>query len=239
MHGRGIDLDDDHLTTLTSTHLGDTRAHEPTTEDPDAFDLVSVHHPQVTCTSKETKGWTSKFLVPGLRFGLVPARRPLRLDPIAEARRNWSDGGWPQAADGMALVTSVMRAHQILLARVDEALAPLGLTFSRYEVLMLLSFSRTGRLPLGKIGERLQVHAASVTNAIDRLEAEGLVRRLPHPTDGRTTLAAVTAKGRRLGQRATEVLNAEVFECSGLTEERIREVVGALADLRRNAGDFV
>lgn len=139
----------------------------------------------------------------------------------------------------MALVTSVMRAHQILLARVDEALAPLGLTFSRYEVLMLLSFSRTGRLPLGKIGERLQVHAASVTNAIDRLEVEGLVKRLPHPTDGRTTLAAVTSKGRRLGRRATEVLNTEVFECSGLTEERIRDVVSALADLRRHAGDFV
>jgi DNA-binding MarR family transcriptional regulator len=139
----------------------------------------------------------------------------------------------------MALVTSVMRAHQILLARVDEALAPLGLTFSRYEVLMLLSFSRTGRLPLGKIGERLQVHAASVTNAIDRLEGDGLVKRLPHPTDGRTTLASVTAKGRRLGRRATEVLNAEVFECSGLTEDRIRDVVAALADLRQSAGDFV
>ena len=169
----------------------------------------------------------------------VTARRPLRLDPIAEARRNWSEGGWSEAADGMALVTSVMRAHQILLARVDEALAPLGLTFSRYEVLMLLSFSRTGRLPLGKIGERLQVHAASVTNAIDRLEGDGLVKRLPHPTDGRTTLASVTAKGRRLGRRATEVLNAEVFECSGLTEDRIRDVVAALADLRQSAGDFV
>ena len=38
---------------------------------------------------------------------------------------------------------------------------------------MLLSFSTSGALPLSKIGERLQVHATSVTNVIDRLEAAG------------------------------------------------------------------
>lgn len=168
----------------------------------------------------------------------VAPRRPLRFDPVDEARRNWAEEGWPEAADGMALVTSIMRAHQILLARVDEALAPLGLTFARYEVLMLLSFSRTGKLPLGKIGERLQVHAASVTNAIDRLERDGLVQRVAHPTDGRTTLASVTTKGRKLGRKATEVLNEQVFLRSGLDADRLRDLIGVLADLRQAAGDF-
>jgi DNA-binding MarR family transcriptional regulator len=168
----------------------------------------------------------------------VAPRRPLRFDPIDEARRNWADGGWAEAADGMALVTSIMRAHQILLARVDDTLGPLGLTFARYEVLMLLSFSRTGKLPLGKIGERLQVHAASVTNAIDRLERDGLVRRVAHPTDGRTTLAAVTPEGRTLGQQATELLNQQVFLQSGLDDDRLRDLIKVLADLRQAAGDF-
>ena len=68
-----------------------------------------------------------------------------------------------------------------------------GLTFARYEVLMLLSFSRQGALPLGKIGERLQVNAASVTNAVDRLEADGLVTRRSNPDDGRGRLARLTA----------------------------------------------
>lgn len=138
----------------------------------------------------------------------------------------------------MALVTSIMRTHQILLARVDEALAPMSLTFARYEVLMLLSFSRTGKLPLGKIGERLQVHAASITNAIDRLERDGLVRREAHPTDGRTTLAAVSTKGRKLGRRATEVLNDTVFLKSGLDDDRLRDLITSLAGLRQAAGDF-
>ena len=95
---------------------------------------------------------------------------PLPFDPIAEAARNWADKGWDAEAQGMAFVTSVVRVHQILMARIDSSLEPFGLTFSRFEVLMLLLFTRKGQLPLGKIGGRLQVHAASVTNAIDRLE---------------------------------------------------------------------
>src|SRR5688500_7757911 len=107
----------------------------------------------------------------------------LSIDPIAEARSHWEARGWHDAAPAMAVVTSIMRVHQLLIARVDSALKPHGLTFARYEVLMLLSFSRRGALPLGKIGARLQVHPASVTNAIDRLEHQRLVCRRPHPTD--------------------------------------------------------
>src|SRR6202050_4947791 len=100
--------------------------------------------------------------------------RRLRFDPIAEAERQWGAHGWSDQASGMAVVTSIMRLQQIFLARADAVLRPLGLTFARYEVLMLLSFSQKGVLPLGKIGERLQVKAARVTNAVDRLEAGGL-----------------------------------------------------------------
>ena len=88
--------------------------------------------------------------------------------------------------------TSITRAHQILSGRIDAALAPVGLNFSRFEVLALLSFTKEGELPLGKVGDRLQVHPASVTNTVNRLEADGLVARKPHPTDRRTTLAVLT-----------------------------------------------
>ena len=56
----------------------------------------------------------------------------------------------------------------------------------------LLAFSRTGALPITKASDRLQVHVTSVTHAIRRLESDGLVERLPHPTDGRTTLVKIT-----------------------------------------------
>src|SRR5680860_1051428 len=118
----------------------------------------------------------------------VPPQQPLPYDPVAEARRQWAAHGWSQAAGGMAAVTSLMRAHQIVLARVEAVLRPLGVTFARYEVLMLLHFSRSHALPMTIIGARLQVHPTSVTNAVDRLERAGLVARRPHPSDGRTTL---------------------------------------------------
>ena len=100
---------------------------------------------------------------------------------------------WPDQPDdvytAMRAVTSIMRAQQILIAELDALLRPYGITFSRFEALVLLTFSQRGSLPLSKIGERLQVHATSVTNVIDRLEAAGLVRREPNPRDGRGTLA--------------------------------------------------
>jgi DNA-binding MarR family transcriptional regulator len=138
------------------------------------------------------------------------------VDPIEEARRQWVEHGWARAAPGMAAVTAIMHAQQVLLARIDERLAPFDLTFSRFELLRLLAFTRHGRLPLGKLGVRLQVHATSVTNAVDRLEAHGYVERRPHPSDRRMTLAVITARGRRVVERATTMLNDEVFSDLGL-----------------------
>ena len=168
----------------------------------------------------------------------VANHRALRFDPILEARRQWQAHGWAQAADGMAAVTSVFRAQQIYLARIDAVLRPLGLTFARYEVLMLLMFSRAGALPLSKVGARLQVHPTSVTNAVNRLADDGLISRLPHPTDGRTTLAKITPSGRRLAEQATEVLNAAVFRDPGLEPAAITDLVAVLQELRHRAGDF-
>jgi DNA-binding MarR family transcriptional regulator len=168
----------------------------------------------------------------------MAAGKPLAFDPIAEARRQWDAHGWADASAGMAMVTSIMRAQQVLIGRVDRALAGLNLTFARYEVLMLLLFSRTGALPLGKVGARLQVHPASVTNAVDRLEADDLVRRRPHPTDGRTTLAEITPAGRDLARKATAELNASVFGATGLTPRQLDQVVDLLRQLRIAEGDF-
>lgn len=164
--------------------------------------------------------------------------RPLRFDPILEARRQWEAHGWVDAAPGMAAVTSIVRAHQIYMARVEAVLRPFGLTFARYELLMVLLFSRRGSLPLSKIGSRLQVHPTSVTNAVDRLEGQGFIRRVAHPTDGRTTLAEITPAGRQVAQTATDEINGRVFCDPGLDRADVDAVVEVLARLRRGTGDF-
>ena len=163
----------------------------------------------------------------------------LRFDPVAEARRQWEERWGPEPAPSMAAVTSIMRAHQILLARLNEALAPWDLTFARYEALMLLSFSRSGALPLGKMGDRLQVHRASVTNVVDRLAAQGLVERVQHEQDRRAVLALITEDGRRVAREATERLNGELFGTRPLAPEACEELVALLEPLRAGAGDFV
>ncbi|GGI08068.1 MarR family winged helix-turn-helix transcriptional regulator [Egicoccus halophilus] len=163
---------------------------------------------------------------------------PLPFDPIAEAHRLWVEHGWDGAADGMAVVTSVVRSQQILLARIDEQLRDLELSLARYEVLMLLHFSRSGSLPLVVIGSRLQVHATSVTSAVQRLVKQGLVTRRRHPTDRRTTLAGLTDAGRERALEATRRLNATVFADPGLDPDQARTLVDVLRSMRRRAGDF-
>ena len=162
---------------------------------------------------------------------------PLPFDPIAEARRNWETHRWG-ATDQMVVATSITRGHQILLRRINTALHPFGLNFSRFEALALLHFSRHGSLPLGKIGDRLQVHPASVTNTIDRLEADGLVRRKPHPSDRRTTLAELTGRGRATVERAAEAMADIRFGLEGMGRNDLSAVTTALTGLRREAGDF-
>jgi DNA-binding MarR family transcriptional regulator len=159
-------------------------------------------------------------------------------DPIALARANWERAGWGDVADGMVAVTSVMRAHQILLARVEAALRPYDLSFSRYELLRLLAFSGSGALAITKASDRLQVHVTSVTHAIRRLEGDGLVERVPHPTDGRTTLVRITALGRSTVEDATVTLNTDVFADIGISDEASRTLSTAIGALRRHAGDF-
>ncbi|GAA4282805.1 MarR family transcriptional regulator [Brevibacterium daeguense] len=153
-------------------------------------------------------------------------------DPIDESRKQWLSRGWTEAADGMTLVTSIMRAHQLLLARVDRTLKPFGLTFSRYEVLALLSFTKRGALPMNKITKRLQVHATSTTNSVDRLEAASLAARRPHPADGRTTLVEITDEGRLLVAQATEALNTAVFEQPGVEHTTVERLLVDLSALR-------
>ena len=165
--------------------------------------------------------------------------KPLELpfDPIARAAQTWEERFGP--SDAMAAVTSIMRAQQILLGGLDAALRPHGLTFARYEALVLLTFSRSGALPLRVIGQRLMVHPTSVTNTIDRLEKQGLVARRPNPRDGRGTLAEITQPGRDVVKLATADLMAARFGMGGYGQAELDELFRLLRGLRLAAGDFL
>jgi DNA-binding MarR family transcriptional regulator len=163
--------------------------------------------------------------------------RPLGLpfDPIERAAQTWEERFGPAAS--MRAATSVFRVQQILLARFDEALKPHRLTFARYEVLVLLTFSRTGQLPLKVIGSRLMVHPTSVTNAIERLVGAGYVERRPNPADGRGVLAAITDQGRQVVEVATEALTSQDFGLADLPDAELDTLFALLKKVRLGAGD--
>jgi DNA-binding MarR family transcriptional regulator len=161
----------------------------------------------------------------------------LPFDPIAEAHRQWRER-WPDQAEHMAAVTSIMRVQQMLIAEIERVLRPYQLTFASYEALRLLAFTRRGELPMGKIGERLMVHPASVTNTIDRLEQRGLVRRRPAAEDRRRILAEITPAGHALAAKATEALNDARFGLDMLDRDAAVDVSRLLRRIRTAGGDF-
>jgi len=161
---------------------------------------------------------------------------PLPFDPIARAAELWDDR--VGSSTSMAAVTSVMRVQQIIQSAVDAALKPHGLTFARFEALVLLYFSRKGALPMRVMGERLQLHPTSVTNIVDRLETDGLVRRTPHPTDRRTTLVEITDAGLQRRESATAAVVEVNLGLKGLTDRQTEQLTDLLTKVRRAAGDF-
>jgi DNA-binding MarR family transcriptional regulator len=138
----------------------------------------------------------------------------------------------------MVAVTSIMRAEQILIARLNTLLKPWDLTFPRYEALMLLYYSRNGALPLGKMGARLQVHPTSVTNTIDGLQKLGYAERYRHQADRRMWLAAITDRGREVAGNSTQAINDARFETTPLTREQLQDLFEIIRDLRGDEDDF-
>jgi DNA-binding MarR family transcriptional regulator len=155
-------------------------------------------------------------------------------DPIVEARRQWEAHDLPEPA-AMTGAISIIRAQQLVLASVERALRPLGLTFARYEVLMLLRFSRRGALPITKMGDRLMVHPTGITKLIDKLEEHKLVIRKPNPADRRGTLAHITPAGRRLAVRATKAVGDVRFGVD-VDDADVERIITLMRRLRHARG---
>ena len=159
-------------------------------------------------------------------------QRAARRDPVEEAVRQWAPR-YP-GARGFRALTSLVRSYAAAVREVDRTLRPLGLTLSRFEILLLLSFSRGGRLPMMRIRDLLLVHGSSVTYLVGRLEEAGWVSRGAHPDDRRVSLVLLTDKGRALVERAAEHLAESGFGVfAALDEERLAQLGDLLDELRR------
>ena len=177
-------------------------------------------------------------------MAVQPARsNPGRLEPapfdvVEASRRVWLREWDAEAASGMAVFTAILRSYQLLSDEVARVMRRHDLTFARYEVLTWLATDPEPSLTLSWISKTLRIPPATVTNIIDRLEQDKLVRRVPHPSDARTTVAVITARGRKVARTATEDLNATVYQRIGLSEAQRRRLTDLLADLRASGNEF-
>jgi DNA-binding MarR family transcriptional regulator len=159
-------------------------------------------------------------------------------DVVEASRRVWLER-WPrEAASGMAVFTAVLRSYQLLNDQVNAVMKGHDLTFARYEVLTWLATDPDSARTLSWISKTLRIPPATVTDVIDRLERDKLVRREPHPSDARTTLAVITARGRRIAMEATQDLNSIVYEQIGLSEPQRGRLLDLLAELRASGNEF-
>lgn len=159
-------------------------------------------------------------------------------DVVEASRRVWLERWDPEAASGMAVFTAILRSYQLLNDQVTNVMKQHDLSFARYEVLTWLATDPESSLTLSWISKTLRIPPATVTNIIDRLEDEKLVRRVPHPSDARTTLAVITPRGKRVAMDATQDLNATVYEQIGLSEPQRSRLLDLLAILRVSGNEF-
>jgi DNA-binding MarR family transcriptional regulator len=159
-------------------------------------------------------------------------------DVVEASRRVWLERWDPEAASGMAVFTAILRSYQLLNDQVTNVMRSHDLTFARYEVLTWLETDPESSLTLSWISKTLRIPPATVTNIIDRLEHDKLVKRVPHPSDARTTLAVITPRGKRMATDATRDLNAIVYEQIGLSERQRSQLLDLLAVLRASGNEF-
>jgi DNA-binding MarR family transcriptional regulator len=159
-------------------------------------------------------------------------------DVVEASRRVWLERWDPGAASGMAVYTAILRSYQLLNDQVNKVMRAHELTFAQYEVLTWLATDPESSLTLSWISKTLRIPPATVTNIIDRLEDEKLVRRVPHASDARTTLAVITPRGERAATDATRDLNSTVYEGIGLPERKRSQLVELLAELRASGNEF-
>ena len=102
--------------------------------------------------------------------------------------------------------------------RLEAQLAEAGLSLAKAKVLRILS-QEDGPQALSRLAERGQCVKSNITQLVDRLEADGLVRRTEDPSDGRIRLASLTAQGQKACRRAVAII-----------EEHEQMVAEALSD---------
>jgi len=133
------------------------------------------------------------------------------------------------------LLVQLMQTLGSVESRLEGALAPAGLSIAKYKALAQLARS-DGPLPLGELAERCACVRSNITQLVDRLEAEGLVRRVYDPEDRRSVRAQLTEEGRSRHAAGVKALDAAQKALFAPLKKQQREGLLAALELLREEG---
>lgn len=135
-------------------------------------------------------------------------------------------------AVGDPLVFALLDAASAVQARLDAALDAVGLSLAKY--LALRQLAAAGEpLTLGELAARRQCVRSNVTQLVDRLEADGLVRRIDDPVDRRAIRAVLTPLGHEREAAGTEAIGRAQAELAARVPADEREPLRRLLALLR------
>jgi DNA-binding MarR family transcriptional regulator len=130
------------------------------------------------------------------------------------------------------LLFTVIHVAGMIQDRLEAALAPSGLSLAKLGALRHLAEANEP-LPLGQLAERIACVKSNVTQLVDRLEADLLVRRVPDPSDRRSVRAEITEEGRgryEAGMQALETAEDEVIsELAAEDQDELLRLLDRLA----------
>ena len=134
----------------------------------------------------------------------------------------------------MRVWSRLLKTEQKLRTAVERDLkAEDALPLDWYDALLELDRAPGGRLSPGELEANMLIAQYSLSRLLDRLEKEGLIRRLPHPEDGRRQLVEITPKGRKRRTASWPSYSAAVERHAGgrLSAAEIETLLGLLARL--------
>ena len=141
-----------------------------------------------------------------------------------------------RSADRPLDLATLLHAAHAAEADVEARLAGIGLSMAKLQALKALSAAGES-LPLSQLAERLACVKSNITQLVDRLEADGFVRRDADPHDRRTRLAVLTAAGRKAcadGNRIQHAAERDLL--TALTRDEATQLASLLSKLRRPRG---
>ncbi len=133
-------------------------------------------------------------------------------------------------------------SHAMVTRRLDDELrTEHGITLGEYDALVQLAYAEGRTLRMSALAERVLLSRSGVTRLVDRLVADGLVRRVSCPSDARGSFAVLTDKGLATlrGASATHLRGVRAHFLSQLTSAQLDELAASLGRVVAHAGEAV